>query len=60
MPKKHGKSRRADDKRGPGYGDNVKHVARHGSTGTAKPIAGIFNDRRDGNNGNNGKGKRAK
>jgi hypothetical protein len=53
---KHKKARRADDKRGPGFGDNVVHVARHGSTGSAKPLA-IFNDRRVGSNGS---GKRAK
>lgn len=57
MAGKHGKAKRADDKRGPGFGDNVKHVARHGSTGSAKPLVGIFHDRRSGFNGN---GKRAK
>lgn len=53
---KHGKTHRADDKRRSGMSDNVRWKAQQGTTGAAKPLA-IFNDRRDGKNGN---GKRAK
>jgi hypothetical protein len=56
MAGKHKRAHRADDKRSAGLSDNVAHVARHGSTGAAKPLVGVFNDRR----GNNGSGKRAK
>jgi hypothetical protein len=50
------KTHRADDKRRAGMSDNVRWKAQAGSTGSARPRA-IFNDRRDGKNGN---GKRAK
>jgi hypothetical protein len=51
------KTHRADDKRRAGMSDNVRWKAQAGSTGSAKPLVGLFNDRRDGKNGN---GKRAK
>ncbi|MFF1701279.1 hypothetical protein [Streptomyces sp. NPDC058252] len=56
MAGKHKRVHRADDKRRSGLSDNVKWKADQGSTGAAKPLA-IFNDRRDGKNGN---GKRAR
>jgi hypothetical protein len=54
---KHHKTHRADDKRRSGMSDNVRWKAREGSTGTAKPLVGLYNDRRSSPNGN---GKRAK
>jgi hypothetical protein len=53
----HKKAHRADDKRGPGKGDNVVHVARVGSTGSAKSsLSTEFHTA----TGQNGTGKRAK
>jgi hypothetical protein len=54
---KHRKTHRADDKRRPGMSDNSKRTVQEGSTGSAKPLVGLFHDRRDGKNGN---GKRAR
>lgn len=53
---KHKRVHRADDKRRSGLSDNVRWKAEQGSTGSAKPLVGLFNDRR----GSNGSGKRAK
>lgn len=51
------KERRADDKRSPGLGDNVKNtVSSSKGNGSNDPLFDIFNDRRKGKNGS---GKRS-
>jgi len=54
MSKSH-KPHRADDKRNPGLGDNVKTTVRQGE-GAGHRLVDLFNDR---SKGRNGKGKRS-
>lgn len=54
MSKHQRKPHRADDKRNPGLGDNVRTTVRSGE-GAGKPLADLFNDRR----GHNGHTKRS-
>lgn len=49
MSKSH-KPHRADDKRNPGLGDNVRTTVRPGE-GAGKRLTGLFNDRSKGRNG---------